>query len=202
MSDELPPQTPTGYSQPNTTTNTIPALLMLDIDGVLSPFTKEFSGHAGDPIKFISMVCLGYLNEWLDQHQPFSENIVLSSSWRNNPGFDVTVDALTKAGLRGKVVGATPYWETLRAPTGWGSSYETRECSRPEAIWKYLDNLQTKPDHLLVLDDIIEMTPLGRYHLATSPYAGLKHKQLQRMTELSKVPYVHNPNPKKFGDRT
>lgn len=178
------------------------ALLMLDIDGVLSPFTKEFSGHVNDPIKFISQTCLGFLNEWLDQNPSFAANIVLSSSWRNNPGFDVTVDVLTRSGLRGKLVGATPYWETLSTPTVWGGSCSKRECSRPEAIWKCLDNLQEKPKHLLVLDDITEMTPIGRYHLATSPYAGLKHKQLQRMTELSKAPYVHNPSPKRFGDRT
>lgn len=177
-------------------------LLMLDVDGVLSPFTKEFSGHVNDPIKFISQTCLGFLNEWLDQHPSFAANIVLSSSWRNNPGFDVTVDVLTRAGLRGNLVGATPFWETLSAPNSWGSSYQMRECSRPEAIWRCLNNLEVKPKHLLILDDITEMTPLGRYHLATSPYAGLKHKQLQRMTEIAKVPYQHNPSPKKFGDKS
>lgn len=175
------------------------ALLMLDIDGVLSPFTKEFSGHMADPVKFISKTCLGYLNEWLDLHQEFAANIVLSSSWRNNPGFETTVGVLTMAGLRGKLVAATPFWETFSGPTGWGS-YQKRECSRPEAIWKCLDSLEVKPNHLLILDDIAAMTPLGRYHLVTSPYAGLKHKQLQRMTDISKAPYVHNPTPKKFGD--
>jgi len=188
-------------SPPTQPANSPEALLMLDIDGVLSPFTKQFSGHVHDPGKFISSVCLGFLNEWLDDHQAFAQNVVISSSWRNNPGFDLTVEVLTKAGLRGRIVGATPFWESFRNPIGWVGCSVKEECLRPEAIWKYLDQLEEKPKHLLILDDITEMTPLGRYHLATSPYAGLKQKQLRRMSEISSVPYVHNPNPKRFGSR-
>ena len=65
------------------------------------------------------------------------------------------------------------------------------ECLRPDAIWQYIDDLQTKPDHLVILDDIAEMKPLGRYHLLTSPYAGIKRKQLRRLSEIARAPYVH-----------
>jgi hypothetical protein len=181
---------------PNFTSSSEPSRCVpfLDIDGVISPFTKQFSGHATDPIKFISLDCLAVLNEWLDGNPDFAANIVLSSSWRNNPGFDKTVEVLTKVGLRGKIVAATPYWETIKAPTAWSSGYKREECLRSDAIWQYLDNLETKPEHVVILDDIAEMKPLGRYHLLTSPYAGIKRKQLRRLTEISRIKYQHNPS--------
>lgn len=167
------------------------SLLFLDIDGVISPFTKAFSGHMADPIKFISPDCLAVLNEWLDDHQDFAANIVLSSSWRHNPGLEKTVDVLTRAGLHGKIVGATPYWEMVKAPTVWSKGYETSECLRPDAIWQYLNDLETKPKHVVILDDIAEMKPLGRYQLLTSPYAGIKRRQLRRLSEIAKLTYIH-----------
>lgn len=165
--------------------------LFLDIDGVISPFTKAFSGHMANPIKFISADCLAILNEWLDCNQNFATNIVLSSSWRNNPGFDQTVDVLTRAGLCGKIIGATPYWETVKAPTMWSNGYEKSECLRPDAIWQYLEDMPIKPEHVVILDDILEMKPLGRYHLQTSPYSGIKRRQLRRLSEIARVPYTH-----------
>lgn len=169
------------------------SVLFLDIDGVISPFTKQFTGHAHDPIKFISLDCLAVLNEWLDSNPDFAANIVLSSSWRNNPGFDKTVEVLTKAGLRGKIVAATPYWEMIKAPTVWSSGYRKEECLRVDAIWQFIHNLETKPEHVVILDDIAEMKPLGRHHLLTSPYSGIKRKQLSRLTEISRIKYQHNP---------
>jgi hypothetical protein len=126
-------------------------IIFLDIDGVLNTDTFLESkvvttGWGGrvipKPIDMIDPEKVEILNRIVAETGAV---IVLSSSWRINPGAAETVDCLLANGLEARVVGATP--DRVQV-TGRFSGY----CQRWEEIAKWIDDNKFK-GNFVIFDD-------------------------------------------------
>lgn len=151
--------------------------IFLDIDGPLSP--EGVNGTREDPIGYLSTRHVELLDVWLTAEG--GPRVVLASSWREDPGFDLTVELLRRRGLTHPIVDATPYWEE---PSVWGD-HKPQEADRGKTILAWLKR-HPEVTRAVALDDApsYEMKPLTAIHVPVSMRTGLVLRNLRRASKV------------------
>jgi hypothetical protein len=148
--------------------------LFLDIDGVLAtPATyrrrrsvipetlpeKEYEALLLDP------ACVAFVQQFCDKS---GARIVLSTSWRLIYPLKMMRGILRRSGLLAEVVGETP---------------RRQDGHRGREIEQYVVDHVIDPKDIIILDDELDLSPLGHRHVLTSCFGrcpGFRRKHLRQ----------------------
>ena len=152
-------------------------VVFLDIDGPLSP--DGVNGTPEDPIGYLSARHVELFDAWLTAEG--GPAVILSSSWRDDPGFELADRLWAARGLTHPAVGATPFW---RVASGWGER-GPEEAPRGHTIGAWLKN-HPEVTHAVALDDDPShlMKPVSQIHVPVSPRTGLVLRNCRRASQV------------------
>lgn len=113
-------------------------IIFLDVDGVIKPYNSE------TPLMSLNSTCTKNLKELLEKT---GANIVLSTSWRENPvDLNFLMHQLSKHDINASVIaGSTPIF--------WGLNNGAWEGSRGHEIESYIKSNLIDIEKFVILDD-------------------------------------------------
>lgn len=161
-------------------------VLFLDIDGVLNavPCRAPMYRIDGSIEPQYSGINIGLTNILNGLLEVVDCNIVISSSWRINPGMPVLLVNLEKAGFKfnHKIIGHTPNLQGMLLPDG------KKRAVRGHEIQAFIDEWNSshdnKIDKFAIVDDDSDMAHLLPYLSRTKYKHGIRPKNVTRLKEL------------------